>query len=414
MENHDEIVVIGAGVVGLAIAVRLARAGLSVIVLDPLPPGGRASFGNAGIISPATVMPMSGPGVLRKVPGWMRDPLGPLFVAPRHFPRAVPWLVRYIMAGRPQRVRAIAAALHYLHRDCVADWEHLLGAEFMSRNLRFQGNLQLWSGPGTTAGSALGAEIRGRYGIDAETVSGERLRELVPGVTSAIRHGLLLRAGGFTLDPAELAAHLAQELGRLGGRILQRSVERIKRGAAGRISLATNLHPVECRRVVVAAGIWSGRLLAPLGVRVPLEAERGYHATLPNHNVQLAHAIGFRDRGFSITPMRQGLRVAGTVEFSGLDTPPDMRRAQRLVRHAADLFPGITHDEPLLWSGIRPSLPDSLPIIGPVTPEGDVVMAFGHSHYGMSGAPGTARLVDDILHGRRRDEHALFSHQRFR
>jgi glycine/D-amino acid oxidase-like deaminating enzyme len=413
MQFRDETVVVGAGAVGLAIAVRLARAGIQVVVLDPLPPGGRASFGNAGIISPATVMPMSGPGVLRKVPGWMSDPLGPLFVSPRHFPRALPWLLRYIMAGRPARVRGIAAAMHYLHRDCIADWEYLLGAEFMARNMRFHGGLQLWSGPGNAKAAALGAEIRKRYGIEAEALSGDRLRELVPDVTPAMKTGLLVRGGGYTLDPAEISANLVAEFTRLGGRIVQRSVERIEREAPGRISLATNLHSIQCRRVVVAAGIWSGRLVAPLGIRIPLEAERGYHATLPNHNVRLEHSIGFKDRGFSVTPMRQGLRVAGTVEFSGLDTPPDMRRAQRLVKHAAELFPGIKHDEPLLWSGFRPSLPDSLPVIGPATAEGDVVMAFGHSHYGMSGAPGTARIVDDILHGRHREEHAMFNHHRF-
>lgn len=413
MQFRNETVVVGAGVVGLAIAVRLARAGVGVVVLDPLPPGGRASFGNAGIISPKTVMPMSGPGVLRKVPGWMSDPLGPLFVAPRHFPRALPWLLRYIMAGRPQRVRGIAGAMHYLHRDCMADWEHLLGAEFMARNMRFPGGLQLWSGPGNATAAALGSEIRKRYGIESETLSGDRLRELVPDVTPAMKTGLLVEGGGYTLDPAEISTHLTNEFDRLGGQIVQRSVERIIREAPGRISLATNLHPIECGCVVVAAGIWSGRLVAPLGIRIPLEAERGYHATLPNHNVRLEHAISFKDRGFSVTPMRQGLRVAGTVEFSGLDTPPDMRRAQRLVKHASELFPGIKHDEPLLWSGFRPSLPDSLPVIGPATAEGDVVMAFGHSHYGMSGAPGTARVVDDILHGRHREEHAMFSHNRF-
>ena len=413
MQLNDETVVVGAGVVGLSIAVRLARAGVSVAVVDPLPAGGRASFGNAGIISPAPVMPMSGPGVLRKVPGWMSDPLGPLFVSPRHFPRALPWLLRYIAAGRPARGRGIAAAMHYLHRDCIDDWEHLLGAAFMTRNMRFAGGLHLWSGSGNAKAGALGAEIRKRYGIETESLSGDRLRELVPDVTPDMKAGLLLHGGGFTLDPAEITAHLSAELSQLGGRVVQRSVERIVREGPGRISLATNLHPIACRRVVVAAGIWSGRLVAPLGIRVPLEAERGYHATLPNHNVRLEHSIGFKDRGFSVTPMRQGLRVAGTVEFSGLDTPPDMRRAQRLVQHAADLFPGIKHDEPLLWSGFRPSLPDSLPVIGPATAEGDIIMAFGHSHYGMSGAPGTARIVDDILHGRHREEHAMFSHRRF-
>lgn len=413
MQLRDEIVIVGAGVVGLAIAVRLTSAGRKVVVLDPLPPGSRTSFGNAGIISPASIMPMAGPGVLRKVPGWLTDPLGPLFISPGYFPRLLPWLLRYIHAGTPDQVRKIAGAMHYLHRDCVEDWQHLVGEEFLAANMKFDGGLQLWSGQGTTKAAALGAEIRKRYGIEAETLSTERVRELAPDVTPALTSGLLVHKAGYTLDPSELTAYLADKLQRLGGQIVHRSVERIQRDAPGRISLATNLHPIQCSQLIVAAGIWSGRLLAPLGIRVPLEAERGYHATLPNHNVRLAHSISFKDRGFSVTPMRSGLRIAGTVEFSGLDTPPDMNRAQRLVKHAAELFPNITHDEPMLWSGYRPSLPDSLPVIGRATEEGDVVMAFGHSHWGMSGAAGTAKIVDDIVHGRSSEPHHAFSHKRF-
>jgi len=160
---------------------------------------------------------------------------------------------------------------------------------------------------------------------------------------------------------------------------------------------------------VVAAGAWSGHLLSPLGIHLPLEAERGYHAILPDHNLRLELPIGFKDRGFSVTPMASGLRVAGTVEFSGLNAPPDMERARRLVQHAAALFPGIKHGEPELWSGYRPSTPDSLPVIGPANDAGDLLLAFGHSHFGITGAPGTARIISELLHHKREAGQAAFS-----
>ncbi|SDJ53327.1 NAD(P)/FAD-dependent oxidoreductase [Salipiger marinus] len=413
MTARKETVVVGAGVVGLAVALRLARMGEEVTILDPLPPGGRASFGNAGIINPATVMPMSQPGMLRKVPGWVTDPQGPLFIPPRYFPAALPWLLAYLRAGSPQQVRRIAAGMNWLYRDCVADWEYLTGSDFMTGNMSFEGALQLGLGKADPRAAALGAEIRKHYGIESETLDESALRMRVPDVMPEITSGLLLKAGGFTRDPAALCAHLAAEFVALGGEIVARNVLRIERQAPRLLSLFTNLHPVTCRRVIVAAGVWSAELLAPLGIRVPMQAERGYHATLPGHNVRLDMPVSFKDRGFSVAPMAGGLRVAGTVEFSGLHRPPDMTRARRLVDHAHELFPGITHDEPLLWSGFRPSLPDSLPVIGATDESRDVIMAFGHSHWGITGAPGTARVVADIVRGEMAPEMAAYSHTRF-
>lgn len=413
MSYHQGTVVIGAGVIGLSIALRLVRSDVDVTIVDPLPPGGRASFGNAGIVNPDTVMPMSGPGTLEKVPRWLFDPKGPLSIPPGYFLKALPWLLKYIRAGTPAQVRRIAEGMHQLHHNCAEEWEDLTGSSFFSDNFAFRGALQLGLGGNNARAQRLGAEIRDRFGVSAEQVDGQRLRELAPDVTERIKGGLLLHKGGYTKDPAALCQHLAEQFQKAGGRILNRSVESIERVSTGHISLVTNHHGIDCARVIVAAGVWSGALVRHLGIHLPMEAERGYHALLPAHNLRLNRSISFKDRGFSVSPMTSGLRIAGTVEFSGLHRAPEMSRARRLVDHAHELFPDLEHGTPSFWAGYRPSMPDSLPVISAVTDERDIIFAFGHNHYGMSGAPGTARIVSDMVLGNGNADVAAFRHDRF-
>lgn len=413
MENEFDTVVIGGGVVGLSVALRLLQDGIEVAVIDPLPTGSRASFGNAGIINPATVMPMAGPGVATHVLNWMMRRKSPLYIRGSYFHTVFPWLLRYINAGRVSSVTGIANVMHTFHKNCMEDWEVLLGNSFIKVNMSHNGSLQLWSGTGNARANKLGKEIREKFNIDAELLTANRLKELVPDLSPSITGGLLINKGGFTSDPIALCNRLTTQIIDLGGHILHKSAEKIVRNNPKSITIVTNTYEVKCQRVIVAAGIWSKKLVAPFGIKIPLEAERGYHATLPNHNLKLSNTISFKDRGFSVTPMKAGLRLAGTVEFSGLNHPPSINRAERLVEQAHDLFPNIEHGEPKLWSGIRPSFPDSLPVVGSVTEENDVLMAFGHSHYGMTGAPGTAKIINEIVHGRFKPEYEELSHKRF-
>lgn len=413
MTDKFDTVVIGGGVVGLSVALRLLQEGIEVAVIEPLPTGSRASFGNAGIINPDTFMPMAGPGVASHVVNWILRRKSPLFIRGSYFPTVFPWLLSYIKTGRISSANDIANAMHYFHKNCLEDWEVLLGSEFMAQNMRHNGSLQLWSGAGNAKASKLGKEIRDRFKIEAETLTSDRLKELVPDLSPSIKGGLMINKGGFTSDPVALCNQLSSKFIELGGTILHRSAEKIERNGSKDITIVTNTFEVKCQRVIVAAGIWSKKLVTPFGIKVPLEAERGYHATLPDHNLRLSNPISFKDRGFSVTPMKVGLRLAGTVEFSGLNYPPTISRAERLVTQARELFPNIEHGEPKLWSGIRPSFPDSLPVVGPATAENDVLLAFGHSHYGMSGAPGTAKVISEIIHGRYKPEFEQFSHKRF-
>lgn len=392
-------IVIGAGVVGLSTAVYLQRAGIQVAVLDPLGPAGGASFGNAGMLSPDTATPIAMPGMLRKVPGWLRDPLGPLAVRPSYFPRALPWLLQWVKAGRLPRVLAVSDAMRALHRETLDCWRELLGDGLYHDLIRPSGQVSVWEGDDTSPTEAVEQRIRERHGIKTQALNADDLRQMFPGLARDITRGLLVPNNGYTVSPQRIVHSLAALFRSTGGQLIaERAMKLIPREGGG-FTVMTNLANRDTDQVVVAAGAWSAQLLGPLGVRVPLETERGYHAMLVSPNMQLPMPISSKTRSFFMTPMEDGLRVAGTVEIAGLDAPPNERRAKILVDHARRLFPGLHSDEVRFCMGFRPSTPDSLPILGQVTGHPGLWLAFGHGHFGMSGGPPSGRLLARLITG---------------
>ena len=327
---------------------------MQVAVLDPLGPAGGASFGNAGMLSPDTATPIAMPGMLRKVPGWLRDPLGPLAVRPSYFPRALPWLLQWVKAGRLERVLAISDAMRALHRDTLTCWRELLGDTLYRDLIRPSGQVHVWEGDDASPTEAIEQQIRDRHGIAAQTLNADDLRQMFPGLARDITRGLFVPGNGHTVSPQRIVHSLAELFRAAGGAIVaERAMKLIPREGGG-FTVMTNTANRIAERVVVAAGAWSAQLLAPLGIRVPLETERGYHAMLFSPSVTPAIPISSKTRAFFMTPMEDGVRVAGTVEIAGLDAPPDERRAQILVDHARRLFPGVAIQRGALLDGIPP------------------------------------------------------------
>jgi D-amino-acid dehydrogenase len=393
------ILVVGAGVVGLSTALYLQRAGLDTTVLDPLGPAGGASFGNAGMISPDTATPIAMPGMLRKVPGWLRDPVGPLVVRPSYFPRALPWLMQWVRAGRLDRVLAVSDAMRALHRDTLACWRELLGDALYRDLIRSSGQVHVWEGNDGGPTEAIEQRIRDRHAIAAQPLGADDLRQMFPGIARDITRGLLVPGNGYTVSPQRIVHALADLFRAGGGKIIAERVMKLIPREGGGFTAMTKLANRQADSVVVATGAWSRQLLAPLGIRVPLETERGYHAMLFSPSVQPPIPISNKSRGFFMTPMEDGLRIAGTVEIAGLDAPPDERRAKVLVDHARRLFPALQAGDVRHWMGYRPSTPDSLPILGRTTPHPHLYLAFGHGHFGMSGGPPSGRLLARLITG---------------
>jgi|HubBroStandDraft_6_1064221.scaffolds.fasta_scaffold52116_2 glycine/D-amino acid oxidase-like deaminating enzyme len=398
LAQHGAIV-IGAGVAGLSTALYLQRAGVAVTVIDPLPPAGGASFGNAGLLSPDTAVPIALPGMLRKVPGWLLNPRGPLSVTPGYFPRALPWLLRWIEAGRLDRVIAISDAMRALHRESLACWQELLGPALYGELIRPLGQVQVWEGDAEAANSGVERQVRERHDIRSEALTADDLRQMFPGISRAVTRGLLVPGNGHTVSPQRSVGALGELFRQAGGSLInERAMKLIPREGGGWMVM-TNLANRSSEHVVVAAGAWSRQLLDPLGIKVALETERGYHAMLFDPEVMPALPISNKTRAFGVTPMEDGLRVAGTVEIAGLEAPPNEERAKVLVQHAKRMFPALSGTKVRYWMGFRPSTPDSLPVLGPATARPGLHFVFGHGHFGMTGGPPSGRLIARLITG---------------
>ncbi len=394
------IVVIGAGVVGLSTALYLRRSGRDVMVIDPLPPPGGASFGNAGMISADTSVPIALPGMLRKVPSWLTDPLGPLAVRPSYFPKALPWLLKWIAASRMPRVLEISDAMRALHREAFNCWKDLLGPENFADLVRPVGQVHVWEADGESESAALERKLRERQGIPSQTLGSDDLRQMFPGISPAVRRGVLVPGNGYTVSPQRIVQTLHRLFLEAGGRVMPENVMKILPREDGGYDVMTNVGFHRAQKIVVAAGARSVRLLEPLGIRVPLEAERGYHVMLPTPNVSLTTTISNKSRSFGVTPMEHGLRVAGTVEIAGLEAAPDERRAKALLANVRTMFPDVNTDNHRFWMGFRPSTPDSLPMLGEVTDRPGLFLAVGHGHFGMTGGPPSGRLISQLINGK--------------
>jgi D-amino-acid dehydrogenase len=335
--------------------------------------------------------------MLRKVPSWLTDPLGPLAVRPSYFPKALPWLMRWIAASRMPRVLEISDAMRALHKDAFLCWKELLGPQNFADLVRPAGQVHVWETDAETPGAALERRLRERQRIASQALTSDDLRQMFPGISTAVRRGVLVPGNGYTVSPQRIVQTLHRLFLEAGGRVVPENVMKIMPREGGGYDLMTNVGFHTAQQIVVAAGAWSVRLLKPLGVSVPLETERGYHVMLPTPNVSLTTTLSNKSRSFGVTPMEQGLRVAGTVEIAGLDAPPDERRAKALLANVRTMFPDVNTDGHRFWMGFRPSTPDSLPIVGEVAGRPGLFLAVGHGHFGMTGGPPSGRLLSQLI-----------------
>ncbi|HEX3501714.1 MAG TPA: FAD-binding oxidoreductase [Stellaceae bacterium] len=393
------VTIIGAGIVGVGCASYLQRAGYRVTIVDSLPPGEGCSFGNAGLISPSSCVPFSMPDLVWQVPRMLADPLGPLAVRRPYLPQALPWLLRFLAAGRSRRVREVSRAMAALHGNCVEAYMPLLKSAGAEDLIRRSGALYVSKKENGALGDALTNALREAARIKAEPVGAAELHQLEPALSLDYRSGLFFPENGHSVNSFRLVQVLAEQVVRGGGKILRRTVSGFRFDAERPTTLVTDGGELAIDTLVIAAGAWSHRLTAQLGTALPLEAERGYHVMLPDPGVFPRLPISNKDHSFAATPMENGLRFAGTVEIGGVDAPPDYRRAKVLLQHGKGMYPGLNTEGMTEWMGCRPSLPDGLPIIDVSPKFPSVLFAFGHSHYGLMGAAITGKLIAELAIG---------------
>lgn len=405
--EHLNVTVVGAGIVGIAAALYLQRDGHSVTVLDRSPPGEGCSRGNAGIFALDSVVPLARLGVLHEIPAMLPamliDATAPMRIQGRALLELFPWLVRFLFAARTSRVIAAASAQAALLRTALDDYRPLLEAAGAATLLREQGRLAVYQTERGFARAEAQRALQRRFGVHMDVLSAEAARELVPALGPRLRRAVRFPHGAHTPDPYRLVQTLAADFRARGGLIERAQVSAIEAPGAGPVRLWSEGGARETSRVVVAAGTGSRELARTLGHRVPLVAERGYHAMLPHAGVEMPMPVVDAEHAFVATPMDGGLRLAGTSELAGANAPPDYRRARILLERARRLFPALDvtgHEE---WMGSRPTLPDSLPIISASARVADVYFAFGHQHLGLTLAAVTGRLVAALVGGRPTD-----------
>jgi D-amino-acid dehydrogenase len=403
--NDTHVAVVGAGIVGLAVAYHLTKGGAQVTLIDRDPEGDNASSGSAGGIAVTEVFPASSPGVLWRAFGWMLDPLGPLAIRPRHAPKLVPWLFHFAIAGPPAEVDRISRALAALNARVYEDLLPMLDATHLAGELHRKGALTVYqTEEGFRRDAAEWACKRAR-GIVVEEMSGADARAMEPALGSCVQRALFTPEWSHVSDPKDLLQGLKEWLLRAGVEMMRGEVRTI---ASGPTSASAHTSKVALRlddgktlsadQAVVAAGAWSGILARRMGDRVLLESERGYNMTLPRPGILLEREVIFAEHKFVATPLKCGLRIGGAAEFGGLDAPANFKRSQALVELARRYLPGLrTEGGATSWAGHRPTTPDSLPVIGPAQHRANVWYAFGHGHVGLTHAATTGRLIGDLI-----------------
>jgi len=400
MTRHvrTEIAVIGAGVVGMTIALQLARAGREVLLIDPNEPGMGASWGNAGTIADYAVLPVGTPAVLQNLPALLFDRNSPLAIRHAALPTLAPWLMRFARQCLPAAARRNAQALTALLATATPGWQALAagigGADLLHRG----GCLYLYQTARALRAARADIAWRMQLGVAVDLLDAEAVAALEPGLPAVAGGGAFFPQAVHLADPGRMMGLLAAAAVSAGAGLLRGRVERLERQVDGVIVTGPGFH-LHARRVVIAAGAHGKALARQAGDLVPLDTERGYHAEWEMVEPRLSRPVCATARGFYLCPMTGRLRVAGTVELGGLTAPPSPHRIRRLVAGARAIFPDLGAPD-RTWMGFRPSLPDSLPVIGPSSGGAEVIHAFGHGHIGLTLAPITARLVADLIAGR--------------
>ncbi|WP_120635861.1 FAD-binding oxidoreductase [Ruegeria sp. EL01] len=400
MNEVKTIAIIGAGIVGVSAAVWLQRDGHDVILIDKAGPGEGTSHGNGGVLASCSIVPVTVPGLLKKAPKMLLSPSQPLFLKWGYLPKLVPWLMRYLSHANASDVDRIAGALMPIIGDSLNDHKALAEGTIAEKWIVPSDYLFLYENRAHFEGDAFGWDIRRKHGFRWEELEGKAFRAYDPVFSEDIGFAAKLADHGHITDPGRYVKDLAAHVEANGGKIIRAKVDDVVRDNGQVTGVRAGGETIACDTAVVTAGVWSGPLAKRLGVSVPLESERGYHLELVEPSAMPRSPVMVAAGKFVATPMDGRIRLAGIVEFGGLDAAPSRAPFELMRKNARAAFPGVTWKEEVEWMGHRPAPADSIPIIGDVPGITGAYMGFGHHHIGLTGGPKTGRLLAQMIAGR--------------
>ncbi|MGC2967738.1 NAD(P)/FAD-dependent oxidoreductase [Paraburkholderia aspalathi] len=393
-------VVVGGGIVGVCCALYLQRGGYAVTLVDPEAPGNSTAKWSCGQMAVSEIIPLSKPGILMKVPGWLVDQKGPLALRPSALPGILPWFFRFLMCARHSKIVDIAQSMATLTHDVYTDYAPLLDACEDKALMGERPILEVFDSPAGINHEQPHLDLRASLGFKSQRLNAKDIGDLEPALAGRFAHGLLFPDWRAVNDTEGFIAALTDSFVAQGGRRVRTEVARIdeSNGRATGVTLA-NGQRLQAETVVVAAGTGSRRFFDALGVSVPLEGIAGYQAVLRNPGVEIRHSTIYADGGFCFTPMTRGLQIGGTIEFAGRDAKPNFRRADIILEKAKRVLPALQTDDVEYGVGYRPFLPDTKPIIDRSRRLQNVFMAFGHGQLGLTLGATTGRLIADMVAG---------------
>ncbi|MBT8148024.1 MAG: FAD-binding oxidoreductase [Gammaproteobacteria bacterium] len=391
--------VVGAGIVGLATALYLQEKGRAVSMFDPLPPGEGTSSGNAGIISTGSLFPEAEPGIWKQFPGMILDPLAPVCVRPGSLPGLLPWLLRFLSRSSQQKFESGTRSIAPLSTRALEFLDPLVKKAEAETLLRREGIIYVYAEVGQFQKAQTRCQLRDRLGSDYRIVEGRELRDLLPCLRDGLAGGIVIPSAAFTVSPLALSRKLFDLFKSQGGEYLQGEVSGFDTVGQSCKAIKANgdSHPGD--EIFITAGAYSGALARQLGSKVPLVTERGYHLMLPNPELTVDGSLILVEKGLAVTPMLDGLRLAGTVELAALDEPANYKRAWKLAQYAEELLPGLNTEGGEPWMGYRPSVPDSVPVISRSPNYDNVFYGFGHGHLGLTQAAITGAMLAAMAEG---------------
>ncbi len=398
---QESAVVIGGGIVGVCCALYLQRGGYAVTLVDPEAPGNSTAKWSCGQMAVSEIIPLSKPGILMKVPGWLIDQKGPLALRPGALPGILPWFFRFLMCARHSKIVDIAQSMATLTHEVYTDYAPLLDSCEDKKLMGERPILEVFDNPAGIAHEQPHLDLRASLGFKSQRLDAKEIGDLEPALAGRFAHGLLFPDWRAVSDTEGFVAALTESFVAQGGRRVRAEVARIdeSNGRATGVTLG-NGDWVQAQAVVVAAGTGSRRFFDALGVRVPLEGIAGYQAVLRNPDVEFRHSTIYADGGFCFSPMTRGLQIGGTIEFAGRDAKPNFGRADIILAKAKRVLPKLRTDDVEYGVGYRPFLPDTKPIIDRSRRLQNVFMAFGHGQLGLTLGATTGRLIADMAAGR--------------
>jgi D-amino-acid dehydrogenase len=393
--------VIGAGIVGVSCGIHLQSRGHHVTLLDPRGLGNGASYGNAAIIANSACLPVATPGTLRRVPSMLLSRDGPLHIRPAYLPTLLPWLVRFVAASRPARVAQISQALWALLRPAVEEHRHVAALAGIGARIRPTGWLKVYESVRAFERAKPDYEAMRQLGVPCDELGPDEIRAREPALAPIFARAVFHPKCHHVGDPHAYTAALGEHLLRGGGLLRKETATGFSFRDGSVAGVTTANGTVAADVVVVACGAWSKTLAGQLGEHVPLDTERGYHAMFSVPDApRLNSPVHWTDRSVVLSPMPNGLRMTSSVEFGGLHAPADYGHLNRLAADVRRALPSASAEVTSRWLGFRPSMPDSLPVIGATRRHGNCFLAFGHGHLGLTLGPVTGRLVADLVDGR--------------